>query len=316
MSTSLKASTMLLLWAHVAAHGQHLSFLRHVHVSPINPIVKHPADKINLVTKDNNASAMEASDVSHAVKIPLDDDDNCTGVETVPLGSDGRGYRGCQAKSQSGKLCQNWKQQIPHQHTRTPENYGGFGLGDHNFCRNPDGGTTIWCYTTDSQTRWEYCDVRPIYDNLPGCGAAPSMAQMGRLDVNQKVNNSMAQGRLGVDQTFDDGLAQMSMPDSYKVYIGSSLVVGDGAGDGVLNLCHPFSTHKGSQTLGDRTLKVCGTGIKVTLSFRTNCETECDMVLGACDTSLPSNTCEQIDADKLSWIEHAHSFKIESCGGR
>ena len=22
----------------------------------------------------------------------------------------------------------------------------------------PDGESTIWCYTTDSDTRWEYCD--------------------------------------------------------------------------------------------------------------------------------------------------------------
>ena len=32
-----------------------------------------------------------------------------------------------------------------------------------NFCRNPDGDRTPWCYTTDPQTRWEYC-------NLAKCG--------------------------------------------------------------------------------------------------------------------------------------------------
>ena len=26
------------------------------------------------------------------------------------------------------------------------------------MCRNPNGEKTIWCYTTDSTTRWEYCD--------------------------------------------------------------------------------------------------------------------------------------------------------------
>jgi len=35
------------------------------------------------------------------------------------------------------------------------------GLGDHNYCRNPDGEKTIWCYTTDVSKRWEYCDVAP-----------------------------------------------------------------------------------------------------------------------------------------------------------
>ena len=28
-----------------------------------------------------------------------------------------------------------------------------------NFCRNPDGGESIWCYTADDSSRWEYCDA-------------------------------------------------------------------------------------------------------------------------------------------------------------
>ncbi len=35
-------------------------------------------------------------------------------------------------------------------------------VGDHNYCRNVGGATTIWCYTTDPDTRWEYCD--PLTD--------------------------------------------------------------------------------------------------------------------------------------------------------
>lgn len=29
-----------------------------------------------------------------------------------------------------------------------------------NYCRNPDGEPTIWCYTTDRKKRWEYCSPR------------------------------------------------------------------------------------------------------------------------------------------------------------
>jgi hypothetical protein len=33
------------------------------------------------------------------------------------------------------------------------------GLGDYNYCRNPDGEPGVWCYTTDTNVRWELCDV-------------------------------------------------------------------------------------------------------------------------------------------------------------
>ena len=58
----------------------------------------------------------------------------------------------------SGLECQAWSSQSPHTHDRTPEDPRFEGLGDHNFCRNPDGEETIWCYTTDSGKRWEYCE--------------------------------------------------------------------------------------------------------------------------------------------------------------
>ncbi|ACO69960.1 predicted protein, partial [Micromonas commoda] len=65
------------------------------------------------------------------------------------------GYRGCQTKTRSGRTCQNWDSQTPHHHTRRNEAKGSAG---NNYCRNPDGEPTIWCYTTDPNKRWEYCD--------------------------------------------------------------------------------------------------------------------------------------------------------------
>ena len=29
-----------------------------------------------------------------------------------------------------------------------------------NFCRNPDSSTKVWCYTADSNKRWEYCNPK------------------------------------------------------------------------------------------------------------------------------------------------------------
>ena len=77
----------------------------------------------------------------------------------VVSGTKQDGYRGCQTKTVSGKTCQKWTAQSPHRHSRTPSKYPNKGLGDHNYCRNPDGeGGGIWCYTTSASRRWEYCD--------------------------------------------------------------------------------------------------------------------------------------------------------------
>ncbi|XP_033101998.1 deleted in malignant brain tumors 1 protein-like [Anneissia japonica] len=80
---------------------------------------------------------------------------------------DASDYRGSKSTTALGKTCQKWTSQLPHRHTRTSENYPDSGLGDHNFCRNPDGEITAWCYTTDPTSRFELCDI-----GLPGeyCG--------------------------------------------------------------------------------------------------------------------------------------------------
>jgi len=60
--------------------------------------------------------------------------------------------------TKTGLECQAWSSQSPHKHDRKPSDPRFKGLGDHNYCRNPDGESTIWCYTTDSGKRWEYCE--------------------------------------------------------------------------------------------------------------------------------------------------------------
>jgi len=81
-------------------------------------------------------------------------------------GTKATGYRGCQNKTISGKICMNWNSQTPQKHSNTPEKKKDFGVGDHNYCRNPDGRNTIWCYTTDSNKRWTYCEPIKPTSNL------------------------------------------------------------------------------------------------------------------------------------------------------
>uniref|UniRef100_W5NFF8 Plasminogen n=1 Tax=Lepisosteus oculatus TaxID=7918 RepID=W5NFF8_LEPOC len=87
--------------------------------------------------------------------------------ELTCASGDGSAYRGTIGVTESGKACQSWSSQHPHKHSRTPENYPCKGL-ELNYCRNPDSERMPWCYTTDPNTRWEYCKV-------PTCGDEPSI---------------------------------------------------------------------------------------------------------------------------------------------
>ncbi|XP_042306539.1 plasminogen [Sceloporus undulatus] len=87
------------------------------------------------------------------------------------LERNGENYRGKIFVTESGTTCQSWAAQEPHKHARTPENYPCKGL-EENYCRNPDGETKPWCYTTDSNKRWEYCNI-PSCDGPAIATAAP-----------------------------------------------------------------------------------------------------------------------------------------------
>ncbi|EPY85229.1 plasminogen [Camelus ferus] len=77
----------------------------------------------------------------------------------------GENYRGVVAVTVSGHTCQRWSEQSPHKHNRTPEDFPCKNL-DENYCRNPDGETSPWCYTTNKEVRWEHCKIPP-------CGSSP-----------------------------------------------------------------------------------------------------------------------------------------------
>ena len=87
-------------------------------------------------------------------------------------------YRGSASITGNGLKCQAWTSYTPHRQkyaygsaTRTFENNltrSQLGLGNHNFCRNPDGEPGLWCYTMDPSVRWAYCN------QIPECLKPPS----------------------------------------------------------------------------------------------------------------------------------------------
>ena len=95
---------------------------------------------------------------------PIDPEECYTDGE---LGTD---YRGYVSVTVTGNTCQMWTAQSPVKHSRTLSNYPNKGLGEHNYCRNPDnesGGA--WCYTTNPDYRWQYCDIGGA---RPSCSAS------------------------------------------------------------------------------------------------------------------------------------------------
>jgi len=77
------------------------------------------------------------------------------------LEGNGADYIGCQSVTVSGKQCQKWTEKFPQKHKFVNKaKKARKKLGDNAFCRNPDGSETIWCYTTDPNTRWEACAPR------------------------------------------------------------------------------------------------------------------------------------------------------------
>jgi hypothetical protein len=72
----------------------------------------------------------------------------------------GKEYQGDASKTKTGKTCQAWTSQSPQEHKVFTQFPDGSAALAKNFCRNPDNSASgPWCYTTDKNTRWEYCTV-------------------------------------------------------------------------------------------------------------------------------------------------------------
>ena len=71
-------------------------------------------------------------------------------------------YQGTMDNTVSGRICQRWDSQSPHDHILTNPGWFPDSSLDAaiNYYRNPDGeGFGPWCYTSDSVIRWEYCAI-------------------------------------------------------------------------------------------------------------------------------------------------------------
>ncbi|XP_044039495.1 hepatocyte growth factor activator isoform X1 [Siniperca chuatsi] len=95
--------------------------------------------------------------------------------ETECYNSRDTGYRGVVGITVSGARCLPWNSDLLYDelHVGTVVASPLRGLGEHAYCRNPDGDKMPWCYTlNDGAISWEYCDVpscvMSVWENLQG----------------------------------------------------------------------------------------------------------------------------------------------------
>jgi len=119
--------------------------------------------------------------------IPKNPDEFDTGcyIKEHPITEEtdnGLTYRGLVTSTVSGRTCQNWLDEKPHKVGIKPSKKNG--LGNHNFCRNPDESfEKPWCFTMDPNKEKEECEI-------PVCGGMDRDFQ----EESEKLGMEVAEG--------------------------------------------------------------------------------------------------------------------------
>ncbi|XP_068559862.1 tissue-type plasminogen activator isoform X3 [Cebidichthys violaceus] len=127
----------------------------------------------------------------------------------------GDGYRGTWSSSHSGAECINWNSTSlrGRRFTARKVDASSLGLGNHNFCRNPDNDSAPWCYIyKGTQIAWELCSMPKCpEDQYQECVQGSGQSYRGTTSVTKsgsrclpwdspavkrKVNNAWRSGAL------------------------------------------------------------------------------------------------------------------------
>ncbi|XP_056133728.1 hepatocyte growth factor a [Lampris incognitus] len=105
------------------------------------------------------------------ITVCVSDSSEATDINETTTCIQGKGanYRGTMNLSPEGVTCQRWDSQFPHNHSYIPENYKCnvcvcYRDLRENYCRNPDGASYPWCFTTDPNQRIANCTHIPRCD--------------------------------------------------------------------------------------------------------------------------------------------------------
>lgn len=79
----------------------------------------------------------------------------------------GASYRGHVSQTVSGRTCRDWDSDTPHGYIFNPTSFPDQGIGNHNYCRNPDNRPDgAFCVTTDPSVQTEACDVTSYWRDV------------------------------------------------------------------------------------------------------------------------------------------------------
>ncbi|CAB1428287.1 unnamed protein product [Pleuronectes platessa] len=107
----------------------------------------------------------------------------------------GEGYRGTWSISHSGAECINWNATSLRgkKFTARKVDASSLGLGNHNFCRNPDSDSTPWCYIyKGTQVVWELCSMPKCpEDKYQECTLGSGQSYRGTASVTKSGSSCL-----------------------------------------------------------------------------------------------------------------------------
>ncbi|KAJ3604233.1 hypothetical protein NHX12_028974 [Muraenolepis orangiensis] len=108
----------------------------------------------------------------------------------------GGGYRGILSISHKGNVCINWNSTSLRgkRFTAKKHDASSLGIGNHNYCRNPDNDSTPWCFVyKGSQVTWEFCSAPKCPENKEQeCVRDAGQSYRGSAAVSQSGASCLA----------------------------------------------------------------------------------------------------------------------------
>ncbi|XP_034548497.1 phosphoinositide-3-kinase-interacting protein 1 [Notolabrus celidotus] len=121
------------------------------------------------------------------------------GSQTDCMTSNGVNYRGEQQSSSSGLSCLNWTNST-RDYDVNSQSDSQTGVGDHNYCRNPDSSEKPWCYIAgpDGTIQRQFCAIELCKEQASAAPAgAESLNQIGTTPSTESFQPAKSRASRG-----------------------------------------------------------------------------------------------------------------------